>query len=168
MTARKDLRTRESEYRSTDHSSRQQRRAEVGSKFWHHLLLGVALFGIAMLGITSIARAQDFESMQVLEDRGWHGVGGTMQAQATTVDPRALPIVAVWTREPIDGDWLYVKFLIGCDQGLMVAYAMIDDTGRIRLARHILGYTPPALAPVPGSDKHRIMRGVCNNYGFAP
>lgn len=173
MTARKDLRTSEAEYRSTDHTPRQQNRMEPETRHWHVALL---VFVALAAGIGA-ARAQvntELEALMVQQDRGWHGIGGDVQIQSTTVDARALPIIAVWTREPLRvpngvdpyGHWFYVKYLLACHEGLVVPYALIDDSNRIALGRDVLGYTAPAQTPTGGLAT--AMRTLCSQYGVAP
>lgn len=177
MTARKDLRTAETEWRATP-VRRSAQRAPKPAARGRLTAAGIvcALIGLA-LAVASLlnpVQAQDFEAAQVLQDRGWHGVGGDMQAQATTADARAAPIVAVWTREPMQvpngvdpyGHWLYVKWLLECDTGQVLNYALLDDADRVVLVRDVLGYTLPMETPT--GDMARITRGVCRTYGFAP
>lgn len=172
MTARKDLRTSESDWRTSNHAPRPYPTLAVRTR-WPHVVLLVLVALAAGIGAV---RAQDSEAAQVLQDRGWHGVGGSLQAQATTINPQAVSegIIAVWTREPMRvpngvdpyGHWAYTQFLFACTHGLVVPYALIDDDNRVVLGRHVLGYTAEAYAPA--GPLKQLMQRVCNSYGFTP
>lgn len=171
MNTRKELRTSEAEWRTTPPIARRPKaqkpaRSRTG---WHILLLIM----LAILYTFAFpVRAQvntDLEALLVQQDRGWHATGNGTQIQSSSVDARALPIVAVWMRSPTTGarygDWLHVKYLFHCEDRASLLYAVLDS-GRIRTMESING-TPGIMEhPRPGSPAYLTLQAVCGLYGY--
>lgn len=167
MNTRKELRTAEHEWRTTPPIARRPQPPKP-DRGYRYLLLAIALFASAI----GAARAQvntDLEALLVQQDRGWHATGNGTQIQSSSVDARALPIVAVWMRSPTTGarygDWLHVKYLFHCEDRASLLYAVLDS-GRIRTMESING-TPGIMEhPRPGSPAYLTLQAVCGLYGY--
>lgn len=170
MNTRKELRTSEAEWRTTPPIARRPAPKSPTSRLWKWIAAG-ALFGLA-LAVANEARAQvntDLEALLVQQDRGWHATGNGTQIQSSSVDARALPIVAVWMRSPTTGarygDWLHVKYLFHCEDRASLLYAVLDS-GRIRTMESINGSPGIMEHPRPGSPAYLTMQVVCGLYGY--
>lgn len=114
------------------------------------------------------ANAQSVEVLRVLQDRGWHGVGGNVQVHQPTLDAM-LPWVGVWERSAINnqyGNWLYVKVLINCEQWSQIPFAALDRDSNYVLIGDLTGEDPVAVWPEPNTEPHRTMTAVCALYGY--
>lgn len=167
--------------RNDRHNAEREWRATPATKYRQHvtpqsglnwlLLVGVFMAGL-LLG-TGAAHAQSYEAGLIQQDRGWHGVGGDLQIHEPTVDARANPIIATWQRVPVPaqpgqnpyGRWHYAKVLYGCDEGLMVVYAVLDGD-EVRTIRELTGRAGLARTPTPGGPDDKAMRAVCSLYGY--
>lgn len=175
MNTRKELRTAEHEWRTTPpiaHKPQPKERSFFREWGWKYLVVGVVLLICAIISIATEAHAQvntDLEALLVQQDRGWHATGNGTQIQSSSVDARALPIVAVWMRSPTIGarygDWLHVKYLFHCEDRASLVYAVLDS-GRIRTMESING-TPGIMEhPRPGSPAYLTLQAVCGLYGY--
>lgn len=114
------------------------------------------------------ARAQDWVIRQVLQDRGWHGVGGTVQVHQPTIE-HSPPWVGVWERSARSdryGDWAYVRVLINCQQWSQIPFGTLDEDHNFVLMADLIGTDPPPRWPERGTQAHRVVSAVCGLYGY--
>lgn len=168
MNTRKDLRTGDAEYRATNHAPRPRPATPPRRSRLVPLLIVAA--AAAVSAVTYTAHAQDrsdIEALAVQEDRGWHGIGRDLQAQATTVDVRG-SMVGVWVRSPVGnqyGQWLHVKYVLDCIKGDSLMYAVIDG-GRVQTLREITGGPGILETPQPGTPARHMMQQLCAEIGY--
>lgn len=114
------------------------------------------------------ASAQSLEIRSLLSDRGWHGVGGSVQVHQPTLEA-SLPWVGVWERSARGdryGDWMYVKVLINCEQWSQILFATLDSDYNFVLMADITGDDPASRWPEPGTEPYRTMTSICALYGY--
>lgn len=132
-------------------------------------LLG-ALVALLLITCTHRVHAQSLEVRQLLQDRGWHGVGGGVQVHQGTLE-FSPPWVGVWQRSAAPsghyGDWLYMKVLINCEQWSQVPFATLDPDWNVVLIGDLTGQDPVSRWPEAGTEPHRTMTAVCALYGYS-
>lgn len=137
-------------------------------KTLRNLVLGM-LGVVAVLALsTQLVRAQSLEIRSLLSDRGWHGVGGSVQVHQPTLEA-SLPWVGVWERSARGeryGDWMYVKVLINCEQWSQIPFATLDSDYNFVLLADITGDDPVSRWPDPGSEPYRTMTSICGLFGY--
>lgn len=128
------------------------------------LVLVTLYFAVACYGTS----AQSLEIRSLLSDRGWHGVGGSVQVHQPTLEA-SLPWVGVWERSARGdryGDWMYVKVLINCEQWSQIPFATLDSDYNFVLMADITGDDPVSRWPEPGTEPYRTMTSICGLYGY--
>lgn len=136
-------------------------------KTLRNLVVAMILVVVA-LAVTQPASAQSLEIRSLLSDRGWHGVGGSVQVHQPTLEA-SLPWVGVWERSARGdryGDWMYVKVLINCEQWSQIPFATLDSDYNFVLMADITGDDPVSRWPQPGSEPYRTMTSICALYGY--
>lgn len=136
-------------------------------KTLRNLVLGM-LAVLALCVAAQSVNAQSFEIRSLTSDRGWHGVGGSVQVHQPTLE-FSPPWVGIWqrsAREDRYGDWMYVKVLINCQEWSQIPFATLDDDLNMVLLSDLTGEDPVARWPEPGTEPYRTMTAVCGLYGY--
>lgn len=133
-------------------------------------LRNIALFMLAVVAFcvwTDPARAQSLEVRMLLADRGWHAIGGGVQAHQPTLEYQA-PYVGVWERSPQGdryGAWMYVRVLFNCQQWSYTPIAVLDDE-QITYLEALTDAAPVPRWPERGTVPDQVMTAVCGLYGY--
>jgi hypothetical protein len=122
---------------------------------------------VALCVLTQPAQAQSLEVRMLLADRGWHGIGGGIQAHQPTLEFQA-PYVGVWERSPQGyryGAWTYVRVLFNCQQWSYMPIATLEDQ-QITYLEELTGVAPVARWPERDTVPYQVMTAVCGLYGY--